>query len=516
MKKAAGRNSQSGFGRSDLLIVAAIFVTALVLRLYGLGTYPIWWDEAASIGFIKSTWADLFGVFSQVETNPPGYYALLKAWTGLFGSSQTLLRFPSALFGALTIIPVYALAARFVNRETAILASLLLAATAIHVEFSQTARTYALFVLITALSLFLVAEAFSAGRRARTTWITAGLLGVSAAAMLHLHFMAFVSFFAVDVYAISLIIMGGSAWNIRSYLPLLFANLLAALLSYDVLIDLFALLQDNQLNISYLAVPSLTDATSVYWFTFGFPHLFSIRHLATALLAGAFLSGVYFSIRQRSNHISSLSIAFIAVLVVVFLISQFRPILVDRALLFALPLPVLVASFGAHELYRTIPRLSLAFGLVLFAFFGLSLFNYYGRQQSDRYPEVASALETEAPSGTPILFSNEFDLIGTEYYLPSAESNWTLFVATRPISLQSAVVSKLTSARLIDTDNSCELLGANDDLFVIRRRNLPDDWFSSTTGLTSTLARVRQLGNHLLEHHQSLRCGTLSDQSASP
>ena len=78
---------------------AAIGALALALRLYGLGDKPFWLDEIASLRRATSSLHDL--IADSLRNNHYPSYFLLLWLVAKIGTSQWLLRLPSALFGAL-------------------------------------------------------------------------------------------------------------------------------------------------------------------------------------------------------------------------------------------------------------------------------------------------------------------------------------------------------------------------------------------------------------------------------
>jgi predicted membrane-bound mannosyltransferase len=92
------RAKQSVFGAA-LLLPAAISLLALAVRLYGLGTKPFWLDEVASLHRATASLPELTTNSLQAD-HYPSYFLLLWLVAKL-GTSQWLLRLPSAVFGAL-------------------------------------------------------------------------------------------------------------------------------------------------------------------------------------------------------------------------------------------------------------------------------------------------------------------------------------------------------------------------------------------------------------------------------
>lgn len=145
-------------GRGQLVV--ALVLTALAVRILGLGWRPLWLDEGYSLYAIGRSWHDLWTIVPTYETHPPFYYSILKAWTTLFGTGSEALRGLSVLFSFATI-PVVISAAFELERQDptgrpmlrAGMAGFLAACSPMLVYLDQQARPYALMVLAYSIAL---------------------------------------------------------------------------------------------------------------------------------------------------------------------------------------------------------------------------------------------------------------------------------------------------------------------------------------------------------------------------
>lgn len=139
--------------RKHELILLAILLAGLFLRLYGLGSESLWLDEGYS-----AVWAGLelpeILAASSFDVQVPLYFIMLHYWVSLFGNSEFSLRFPSFIFGTLSIVLIYRVAALLFNRRVGLLSSLLLALSTFHIYYSQEARAYALMSSLALLSMY--------------------------------------------------------------------------------------------------------------------------------------------------------------------------------------------------------------------------------------------------------------------------------------------------------------------------------------------------------------------------
>lgn len=165
MNSRVHETSASDFLRNNYLLIL-IFLLGLGLRLYNLGGESIWFDEAVSVAASKLGFLDqIRWSLSSSDNNPPFYYAFLRLWVLLCGDSEFAVRLPSAVFGSLSILIIYAVGFRLFNRKAALLAALVLAVSVFHIKFSQEGRAYSLSALLTLLSYYFFLKCAARGKR---------------------------------------------------------------------------------------------------------------------------------------------------------------------------------------------------------------------------------------------------------------------------------------------------------------------------------------------------------------
>jgi 4-amino-4-deoxy-L-arabinose transferase-like glycosyltransferase len=129
-----------------LALLAAIFLLALGLRLFALDSVPfgLWRDEARH-GIVALRIAEdpgyrpIYVAEERVQLPGLGLYPFALALE-LFGVHIWTMRLATALAGALTVLPLYAVAVRLSGRRgVGLLAALLLAASSWHISISRLA-----------------------------------------------------------------------------------------------------------------------------------------------------------------------------------------------------------------------------------------------------------------------------------------------------------------------------------------------------------------------------------------
>ncbi|HUC10957.1 MAG TPA: glycosyltransferase family 39 protein [Stellaceae bacterium] len=130
---------------------AAIGAVALLLRLYRLGDKPFWLDEVTSLRRATATVPDLVADALH-NAHYPSYFLLLWLVAKL-GTSQWLLRLPSALCGAAAAGLGCAIGSKVSDERGGAIAGLLMAVSPFEVQFGQEARSYTLVscLILTAL-----------------------------------------------------------------------------------------------------------------------------------------------------------------------------------------------------------------------------------------------------------------------------------------------------------------------------------------------------------------------------
>ena len=117
-------------------VLATIFLLALFLRLYKLESQSFWLDEYFNVLTANAQ------SFKISDFLPPLYIFLLKFWLQFFPVTEFFVRLPGALIGAGSVLLFYLFAKELFDRDVAVLSGLILAISAIHVDYSQEAKYY--------------------------------------------------------------------------------------------------------------------------------------------------------------------------------------------------------------------------------------------------------------------------------------------------------------------------------------------------------------------------------------
>lgn len=156
------------FSKLDLVVVAAIFLLAGILRAINMNQ-TLWWDELATVVRVVKRGLGVILAFSAEGNNHPLNSLLVFFSTRVFGDREWSIRLFSVLLGTATPCILYLLLLRHVSRLTALAGALLFALHFRSVMHSAEARGYAAAMFFGAVSCLLFPLLF----REMRTWVAA-------------------------------------------------------------------------------------------------------------------------------------------------------------------------------------------------------------------------------------------------------------------------------------------------------------------------------------------------------
>jgi 4-amino-4-deoxy-L-arabinose transferase-like glycosyltransferase len=159
--------------RENWLILILVF-TALIVRLIGIGQHSFWFDEGLEIRRTFTTWPEV--LFSPEGPDPPGYRLLLTPLTHL-AINETLIRLPSAIFGAISVYLIYWWIRLLGQPKLGFVAAGLLTISPIAIYYSQEASQYSLVIFFSLL--LLIAFERSVQNGSIRNWLFLGLTGLA-------------------------------------------------------------------------------------------------------------------------------------------------------------------------------------------------------------------------------------------------------------------------------------------------------------------------------------------------
>lgn len=168
---------------------------AAAVRLYQLTGRSLWLDETVTAysAHLNSV-GDVIAQSTVYVNQAPLFYLvtwILRPW----GDSEFVLRLPAAAAGTLTVLAVYLVGKRAFGARVGLIAALLTAVLPYAVWYSQEARNYALFMLLTTMQTYFAYTAVKFSRR--LDWLG---LAVFTTLNLYNHYLALAATAGVVVY----------------------------------------------------------------------------------------------------------------------------------------------------------------------------------------------------------------------------------------------------------------------------------------------------------------------------
>jgi mannosyltransferase len=396
--------------------VLAVLLMAFALRFVNLNGRAMWYDEAFAVLYAEKPFDTmLYGTVAQVEgaaadVHPLFFYSILHLWMQMVGQAPVAVRGLSALLGTATVVVLYLLAHQLFERKIALAIAAIAAVAPFQVYYGQEARMYALlaFSAITAAYFFL--RAWIEGRC--IFWIAFGLFGAM----------------TLDLWVLwAWFRPGGHRW----------CNLGPLAASHGIMLVLFApwlMVVPSQFGkiqqaywVEQPGITTLLQTILIFHFAYDnqalpgwlLPVAIFFSLLITVLIG-------YELVRRRgptayqSRWGSSVSLVLslvIVPIVLLFLLSQIRPVYIVRALL---PSGLAYCALAGSVLFsRMLPK-PVKWGLVLpsAVIVVASLVNHYTYAQFPRPPfdRAAVYLRAHYQPGDAIVHSNKLTFLPVHYY----------------------------------------------------------------------------------------------------
>jgi hypothetical protein len=377
-----------------LWALAALTGLGLAVRFASLGVQSYHHDEVITVArVIPGSFADMLHAVKGSESNPPLYYALAWGWAKAFGTGEVGIRSLSALLGAATV-PVAFLAAReAASSRAGLIAAAIVAVNPMLIWYSQEARSYALLVLLGAISLLFFLRALQ-----RKEGSDLAFWALASAGALCSHYFAV---FAVAIEAAWLLVALRSRW--RAVLPAVAGVGLVGL----ALVPLIAA-QVNPKHIGWIdgtPLPSRLFQTGVSFLAGETGHIIAEPPRERYALIPVVLVGVALLLlalrgsgRERRAALPPLAVGLgVAVLAVAAALAG-KDYVVERNLLPALtPLVVVVAiGFGARRARR-----AGAIGATLLCAYWLGFAVYVARTPNLQRPDFRGLTGQLGPARRP-------------------------------------------------------------------------------------------------------------------
>src|SRR6266540_266225 len=429
-------------GRAGLVLLPGLVcaVTGSVL----LGGKSLGQDESVSATLARLGWHDLARVLFGREANMAVYHLLLKGWTAVFGAGESAVRSLSVLCAAGAASALFLLVARLLGRRTAVVSGILFGLNPVVLRLAQTARGYALCLLLVVAAELLLVVAVQ--RRSRSAWV--GYAVVTACAVATNSLVVLLP--AANLLALAA--LPRSAVRRRDLAGS------TALLSLLVAPLLLRVQQANADGVGWIAAGT-SGGRLVQRLNQVVPPVASLSLLAVAVL------GVFAVVVQHGRSTTPRPPRFALALLVSWLVTPtvgmvalsiaYRPLLVPRYLAYCLPPLVILVAVA---LLRLRPAAA-ADGVLFYPAYGRLPFDYYrsrapgGVELEPLHPEEARGVTGELAALGPLP-------IGREVVAASAGRASRLWLVVRrdqagPSAGEQAVRRGLGDAGLVEASQRC-------------------------------------------------------------
>lgn len=423
------------------VLLGLILLAGLAVRLPDIGSQSLWNDEIYSIAVRGSQSLPDLLVVPQ-DPHPPLYYALLRTWMQVFGSSPLAARSFSLVCSLLSVYVGYLLATRLFDDRTGLVLAGLLAVSVFHVHFGRTARMYSLFVLTTVVSWYGLLDV-----RTGTSLQRAGY-GVSTAAVLYTHVFGVFVVAAQWLYLAITTPQSGTRRPERE--AMLGTGILSLPLAYLLGQVLYRLVTQTGPAIDWIPAPSVDLLSRMVLLVAGNPEIYPIlaetaqtRFIAVGV-ATMFLIAVGFSVfsydRESGFTLSPprpsgqmFALAVVPTLGPLLVSVLYRPVLVPR---YTIPATVGIYVLVAKGV-TNVPNRAVRAVVLVFVFGGLLTMGgtYHATESFEDWQGAAAAIDAESEPDDAILYQPGWADTSISYYIPVQQpEEYRLNPDTGPIS----------------------------------------------------------------------------------
>jgi mannosyltransferase len=430
--------------RETLVALTVILLLGTTLRLYGLGQESLWYDELTS--WKRSSYDTLPEVIDRGvrgSVHPPGYLCFLHLVQKYWGDSESILRFPSAVCGVLSVPVIYFLGVSLYTRREGLMAAALMAVLWCPIYYSQEARPYSMLLLATMLATYFWLQVVRRARRGgdlphfEALWYVVASIISS-----YLHYFG--------LYLVILQGMGALLLCLRRTRGILYLGVVYLVIGLAYVPWVPPLLEDLRRGPIWIQAP--TPGAALEYLRFLFNGSWSMSIVAVICCFALGRSAYEMSKGQRYREISieplSSSLFLVGWLILPFAGAYVKsivssPVLISRNLLISLPAAYLLVARAITRL--PVPRLgqalvtfALVAGFVAQLIFGMA---YYREPQKEQFREAVQYLvEREHVYGDSVIvawgaYQEQFD-----YYFQKAGSSMHIDAAAgRDADLASVI-----------------------------------------------------------------------------
>jgi uncharacterized membrane protein len=346
------------------------------------------------------------------SSHPPLYYLLLRLATNWTGVNDFTARLPSAWAGILTIPLLYRVGRQFAGQRAGLWSAFFVAVFPFQVYYAQEARMYTLLALLTSLSLLFFLKVIQSNRR--QSWLFFGLI---LALGVYTHYFIIFVLLAYHLYLLLYWRRYRGLWR-----AMLMTDLLLLLIFVPQLINFFS--QSQEVFTDYwLGSPNpLALFTTIYFFVVSFTMLpqwtfvglfVVLSWLALAIFELTWQTKKSPALRRR---LVLLCLGVFTPLLTVLIISQVKPIFLERTLIICTPFLIVLLAWATAATHRRspLPYLAGILGVLLM----VSLYRFYFEPSVQKPPlrQAAVFINAQFEPGDMVLHTSVGSFVPFLFY----------------------------------------------------------------------------------------------------
>ncbi len=407
-----------------IVVVGAISLFGALIRLYGLGFKPLWFDEAVLYWIARS--GSLRSILSQnaINNSAPPLFAFLLNLTQKIGDSETVLRLLPWFGGVLAIPAIYFLARQFLERTPAYLVTFVVAIATSQVTYSQQLREYSWTFLTATIILALFVKQLQTH-----TWNNLALLTMAMSAGIFLQYGLALLILALNI--VYLVDLYSRKDDFRGFL--LIQWIISQSIVLGAVVGVYFAALRRQMVIGFGITPTSTYLPDAYWdgsikslFMLAVNNTGDILLFAypTFVFALVVAMGVFFALRDRHYKTALMMFAFPILLTFLAACARLYPYAGFRQDIFLLPMLYVFFGLGIQYLLKFAYGRWMTIFLILFStVVGCkATLDYLKYPGSEDLRPVAAALSERFEAGDKVYVYYSAKPAFTYYYRDHHES----------------------------------------------------------------------------------------------
>ncbi|MGH7849906.1 MAG: glycosyltransferase family 39 protein, partial [Thermodesulfobacteriota bacterium] len=348
---------------------------------------------------------------------------VLSVWTPVFGDSEAVSRIPSAIFGSLSVLAMYAVGRQLFDKKAGLVAALILALSAFHLRYAQEARGYTLMVCLILVSYYSFLRL-----TIRRSTLYAAVYVVSTALLVYTHYYGTMIILAQNIFCFTLLLrkrkigeIGIGGWiklQAMTGLVLLPGLVFLAVIALKIQKGFWVPEPSSEAIWQFLTIYAGSVYLLILFLVFSVYAAAGLRigKPAQVKKPGKTSAGPAQAAGLSEGEKLYMLLVWVAVPVIVpYLISLVSsPILIFRYTIGASLAFYLLASRGAGRLNNVWLVSSAALLIIVLSYFSLK--NYFTYPQKHQWREVMSDIETRSKYGDVIVVYPSYEKIVSDYY----------------------------------------------------------------------------------------------------